>query len=60
MLSVNVENMPFYRMGIQEGIERGIEKVAIAMLKTNMSVEIIQKTTGLSLQKIEILKKRIK
>ena len=64
MLSVNVENMPFYKMGIkegiQEGIERGIEKVAIAMLKTNMSIEIIQKTTGLSLQKIEILKKRIK
>jgi len=64
MLSVNVENMPFYKMGIkegiQEGIEKGIEKVAIAMLKTNMSIEIIQKTTGLSLQKIEILKKRIK
>jgi hypothetical protein len=45
MLSVNVENT--------------LEKVAISMLKLNVDMEIIYKTTGLSLNKIGKLKEKM-
>ena len=69
MLSVNIEKTPFYRIGvkdgiqtgiqkgIQEGIENGVKKVALGMLKLNLDMEIIQKSTGLSLEEIERLKR---
>ncbi|CAA6826769.1 MAG: Unknown protein [uncultured Sulfurovum sp.] len=42
-----------------EGIERGIEKVVVSMLKLNVDIEIIQKSTGLIFEAIEALKKKI-
>ena len=67
MLSVNVEKTPFYRMGMKDGIKEGIregventlEKVAISMLKLNVDMEIIYKTTGLSLNRIGKLKEKM-
>ena len=67
MLTVDIEKTPFYRIGvkdgiqtgiqkgIQEGIENGVKKVALGMLKLNLDIEIIQKSTGLSLEEIERL-----
>jgi len=45
--------------GIQEGILKGVEKVALSMLKINVDINIIQTTTGLSLEEIEKLKSKI-
>jgi predicted transposase/invertase (TIGR01784 family) len=75
MLSVDIEKTPFYQMGmreginkgiqegikegIQEGILKGVEKVALSMLKINVDINIIQTTTGLSLEEIEKLKSKI-
>ena len=63
MLSVNVRETPFYQMGISDGIKRGIdkgiEKVAVSMLKLNINMELIQKATGLSIENIEKIKKQI-
>jgi predicted transposase/invertase (TIGR01784 family) len=43
---------------IQEGlIEKGIEKVAINGLKEGLSLELLQKLTGLSIEQIQSLKK---
>ncbi len=65
MLAVDIEKIPFYQdgkaMGIKEGIELGLEKgiqlVAIQMLKLNFDVETICKSTNLPIEKIEKLKK---
>ena len=46
--------------GIQKGIENGVKKVALGMLKLNLDIEIIQKSTGLSLEEIDSLKKSLK
>jgi len=43
--------------GLQEGISKGIKKVALSMLKLNVDINIIQATTGLSLEELEKLKK---
>ena len=67
MLTVDIEKIPFYQdgkaVGLKEGIDRGIEKgiliVAIQLLKINLDVATIQKTTGLSLEKIDELKQEI-
>ncbi|CAA6826749.1 MAG: Unknown protein [uncultured Sulfurovum sp.] len=63
MLSVDIEKTPFYQIGIEKGMERGIEqgieKVVVSMLKLNIDIEIIQKSTGLTLEAIEALKKKI-
>ena len=40
------------------GIEKGIEQVALNMLKRGIPVEIISDTTGLTEQEIEMLKKK--
>jgi hypothetical protein len=55
MLAVDMEKIPFY----QDGIKKGVLLVAIQMLKLNLDIEIIQKTTGLSLEKIEELQKEL-
>ena len=41
----------------EEGMEKGIEKVAVEMIKDNEPIEKIIKFTGLSKQEIETLKK---
>lgn len=64
MLAVDIEKLPSFnrglekgiQKGIQKGIDKGVEKVAIGMLKLNIDVDIIQKATGLSMEKIEKLK----
>jgi hypothetical protein len=67
MLAVDIEKIPFYQdgkaVGIKEGIELGLEKgiqlVAIQMLKLNFDVETIRKSTNLPIEKIEKLKKEL-
>jgi len=59
MLSVDIEKTPFYQIGIEKGMEKGIEKVVIGMLKLKVDNEIIQKSTGLSFEAIEALKKKL-
>jgi len=59
MLAVDIEKIPFYQDGLKEGIDRGIEKVAIGMLKFNVDIEIIHKVSGLTIEQIENLKKEI-
>ncbi|MCH9740830.1 MAG: hypothetical protein K0U38_08335 [Epsilonproteobacteria bacterium] len=56
MLAVDIEKLPSFN----RGLEKGIEKVAVGLLKINMDIGIIQKTTGLSLEKIEELKRGLK
>ena len=43
----------------QEGIQEGIQKVAINLLKANMSIDFISQNTGLSEQEILLLKKSL-
>ncbi|NEW60200.1 hypothetical protein GSY74_02795 [Sulfurovum sp. bin170] len=71
MLAVDIENIPFYqdgravgiKEGIKEGIDQGIEKgmiiVAKQMLKLHLDVDIIHKSTGLSLARIEEIKREL-
>jgi len=67
MLAVDIENIPFYQdgkmVGIKEGIEKGIEKgmilVAKNMLKLNIDIDTICKSTGLSINKIEEIKREL-
>jgi hypothetical protein len=59
MLAVDIEKLPSFNRGLEKGISKGIETVAIGMLKINMDVGIIQKTTGLSFEKIEALRKNL-
>lgn len=59
MLAVDIEKLPSFNKGLEQGIEKGIERVAIGLLKINMDIQIIQKTTGLSLEQIEALKKKV-
>jgi hypothetical protein len=47
------------KQGIQEGVQTGIHQVAIAMLQENLDLQIIAKTTGLSIKAIEKLQKEI-
>ena len=53
-----------YKEGIEFGKKQGsqltTEKIAIELLKENMSIEFVQKTTGLSIAKIEELKNNLK
>jgi len=75
MLAVDIEKIPFYQdgkmvgikegieKGIKEGIEKGIEKgmilVAKNMLKLNIDIDTICKSTGLSIDKIEEIKREL-
>ena len=67
MLAVDIEKIPFYQdgkmVGIKEGIEKGIEKgmilVAKNMLKLNIDIDTICKSTGLSINKIEEIKREL-
>jgi predicted transposase/invertase (TIGR01784 family) len=63
MLAVDIEKIPFYQDGLKKGLEKGLEKgvqlVAVQMLKLNIDVEIIHKSTGLSIVQIEELKREV-
>jgi len=71
MLAVDIENIPFYQdgkmVGIKEGIEKGIKEgiekgmilVAKNMLKLNIDIDTICKSTGLSIDKIEEIKREL-
>jgi len=71
MLAVDIENIPFYQdgkmVGIKEGIEKGIKEgiekgmilVAKNMLKLNIDIDTIYKSTGLSIDKIEEIKREL-
>ena len=58
MLTVDIEKLPSFNKGLKKGIETTLEKVAIGMLALHVDIEIIQKTTGLSLETIENLKNK--
>jgi len=55
MLAVDIEKLPSFN----RGLEKGIEKVALGMLALNVDIKIIQKTTGLSLERLESLRKSL-
>jgi len=59
MLSVDIKKTPFYQMGIGDGVEKGIEKVAIGMLKLKVNINIISQSTGLTIKQLEIIKRRL-
>jgi len=57
---------PLYREGVEKGIEKGLEKglkkvkeakivIAKALLKHNIDIEVVVKSTGLSKEKLEKL-----
>ena len=45
--------------GIVQGIEQGQNSIALNMLQLKISFDLIQKSTGLSMQKIHELSKKI-
>ena len=44
--------------GIEQGLEQGLEQTAINMIKEGASDEFITKVTGLSLEKVQQLRKQ--
>ncbi len=62
---IEKERDPLYKDGLEAGIERGLEKgskeakiaIAKALLKQNVDFEVIAKSTGLSREKVEKMKK---
>jgi predicted transposase/invertase (TIGR01784 family) len=68
MLKYNIEEMPSYNLGLKKGINEGIQKgiqkavhtVAIQMIKLNLDTKTISKSTNLTENEIEELKKGIK
>ncbi len=63
MLAVDIEKIPFYQDGLKEGIDRGIEKgiliVVKQMLKLNVDIRVIHQYTNVELEKIEEIKKEL-
>ena len=59
MLTVDLEKMPSFKKGLQQGVENTLEIVAIGMLKLNVDLDIIQKTTGLTTEEIKTLQQKI-
>jgi predicted transposase/invertase (TIGR01784 family) len=45
--------------GIQQGIQSGVEKVALGLLKMNVDIKIISTTTGLSIKELETLREKL-
>jgi predicted transposase/invertase (TIGR01784 family) len=46
--------------GIAEGMEKGVEKVALSMFENGLSIEMVEKMTGLKREKIEEIAKQVK
>ncbi len=63
MLTIDIEKTPFYKIGNEKGLETGIEKgimlVAKQMLKMNMDIEVIEKVTNLSKEKLYEIQKEL-
>ena len=53
---LEIEHEKGIEKGIEKGREEGLQKVALKMLKSGFSVEIIKENTGLSKDKIKALK----
>ena len=49
-------NNTFKEIGRREGIEREKREIAMNLLKENIDIEVISKTTGLSIEEIKNLK----
>ena len=49
-------NNTFKEIGRREGIEREKREIAMNLLKENIDIEVISKTTGLSIEEIKSLK----
>ena len=47
------------KIGIERGIAKGVEKVAIALLKEGASNELIMKSTGYDTNKLRSLQEKI-
>ncbi|SHH23589.1 conserved hypothetical protein (putative transposase or invertase), partial [Thermosyntropha lipolytica DSM 11003] len=47
------------REGREQGIQEGIEKAALNALREGLDVKLISRLTGLSVEKIEELKKKL-
>ncbi|MEI3612465.1 transposase [Pseudogracilibacillus sp. SO30301A] len=47
------------REGLKEGLEKGRKEVALEMLKEEVSIEIIKRTTKLTMEEIEKLRKQL-
>ena len=47
------------KTGLEKGIQQGINKVVINMLKENIAIELIQKYSGLEIDVIEELKSKL-
>jgi len=45
--------------GLEEGIDKGKKEVALELLKEGVSIELIKKTTKLSVDEIKELRKHI-
>ncbi len=54
---LEIEHEKGIEKGIEKGREEGLQKVALKMLKSGFSVEIIKENTGLSKDKIKALKR---
>ena len=54
-------------LGLEQGIEQGIEQgslstkqeIAKSLLRENISIDVISKTTGLSIEEIQLIKNEI-
>jgi len=44
---------------IQQGMQSGVEKVALRLLKIKVDIKIISTTTGLSEKELEALRKKL-
>jgi len=71
MLVVDIEKMPSFNIGLERGIETGIQKgiqkgieqsmkfTATQMLKFNLDIDIISKSTGLTKEEILLIEKEM-
>jgi predicted transposase/invertase (TIGR01784 family) len=56
LTQISIEKMPYYQLGLERGVEKGIEqaklteklKMAQLMLQEGFEIEIIVKITGIS------------
>lgn len=63
MLSIDIKKTPIYELGMEDGIQKGIQNrvnsVALKLLNLHIDIEIIHKTTGLNFDEIEQLKEKL-
>lgn len=60
MLSeIEIEKLPSHQIGMDQGIELGIEQVALNALRQGMSTEDVMKSTGLSEEVVARLRRKL-